>query len=338
MKHKPEDSIRIYAAGLLLQQLDALSAEIEGVKAARDIEYVHRMRVASRRMRAIMEVFPDCLPSKRGNIWLQGVKTVTGALGNARDTDVQIDSLNSILAELPDQAMRPGIRRLMLRMKQRRSKLQVKVLKKIEEFEVSGIHEEMRAAFTPLTAKTSEVYIYTPALYGRSFDKIQSSFQNFASFEKLIQDPQNVSELHAMRIAGKKFRYILECFSSLYSSALKTPISTMKTAQDLLGNIHDCDMWSIELPKFLEEEHKRTVAYFGKDRYGESFNIGIQFLIDLKKKIRDNEYTVFIQQWGQWKSDGIWENLIQTIQIPFLQEKELTPLPVIQKSQPGGAE
>ena len=66
MKRKPEESIRIYAAGLILQQLESLAAEINGVKKARDIEYVHRMRVSTRRLRAILEVFEDCLPAKRG--------------------------------------------------------------------------------------------------------------------------------------------------------------------------------------------------------------------------------------------------------------------------------
>ncbi len=66
MKQKPEESIRIYAAGLILKQLDALSAELIQVKKPRDIEAVHRMRVASRRMRAMLDVFQDCLPTKRG--------------------------------------------------------------------------------------------------------------------------------------------------------------------------------------------------------------------------------------------------------------------------------
>ena len=116
------------------------------------------------------------------------------------------------------------------------------------------------------SARNSEVYLYTPELYKRSFEKINGARQVFSSFENAIQDPLNIKELHAMRIAGKNFRYILECFAPIYSNTLKEPISTMKNAQDLLGNIHDCDIWTIELPKFLEKEHKRTVDYFGRDR------------------------------------------------------------------------
>jgi CHAD domain-containing protein len=336
VKRKPEESIRIYAAVLVLQQLESLAAEINGVKKARDIEYVHRMRVSTRRLRAILEVFDDCLPSKRGADWQQKVKGITKALGAARDTDVQIDSIVEIYKNLPDPVLRPGIRRLILRLKQRRTRLQVELLASISELESSGLLEEMQAAFMSYSARNSEVYLYTPELYKRSFEKIIGARQEFSSYESAIQDPLNIKELHAMRIAGKNFRYILECFAPIYSNSLKEPISTMKNAQDLLGNIHDCDIWSIELPKFLEKEHKRTVDYFGRDRNEERFKIGIQYLLDLKKQSRDLNYQNFLQKWEKWKADNIWEELVRTLQVPFFQDKDITPLSLITKMRNGG--
>jgi CHAD domain-containing protein len=338
VKHKPEESIRIYAAGLELQQLDSLIAEIDGVKKARDIEYVHRMRVSTRRLRAILEVFEDCLPSKRGADWQQKVKGITQALGASRDTDVQINSIVEIYKNLPDPAFRLGVRRLILRLKQRRTRLQVQLLESINNLESSGLFEEMQAAFMSFSAKNLEVYLYTPELYKRSFEKINEARQIFSSYENAIQDPLNIKELHAMRIAGKNFRYILECFAPIYSNSLKDPISTIKNAQDLLGNIHDCDIWSIELPKFLEKEHEKTVAYFGKDRNAERFKIGIQYLMDMKKQSRDRDYQTFLQKWEQWKAENIWGDLMQTLQVPFFQEKDITPLSLIQKIRSGGSQ
>ena len=54
-----------------------------------DIEGVHAMRVASRRLRAALEVFGPCLPRKRGARALADVKALAGALGERRDRDVQ---------------------------------------------------------------------------------------------------------------------------------------------------------------------------------------------------------------------------------------------------------
>jgi CHAD domain-containing protein len=336
VKQKPEESIRIYAAGLLLKQLDILSSEISGVRKPRDIEAIHRMRVSSRRMRAVLDVFQDCLPTRRGIIWQQTIRRLTGALGEARDTDVQIDSINEIFKSLSDPVLRPGIRRLLLRLRQKRAKLQMRLLKRLDEYETSGVPEEMKAAFSHSAARSSEVYLYTPELYKRSFEKIHTSYIAFSSYEEKIQDPANITELHAMRIAGKNLRYIMECFSSLYSNELKNPLNVMRTAQETLGNIHDCDVWISTLPGFLDEERKKTTAYFGCDRYSGRFEPGIQYLHSLKQQNRNQFYGSYLEKWDEWKSEKIWDNLFQVLQVPFFNEKEIMPLSLIEQVKNGG--
>jgi CHAD domain-containing protein len=64
-----------------------------------DIEGVHEMRVATRRLRAALEVFGPCLHRKRGARALREVKEVAAALGERRDRDVQLD----LLGQLHDQ-------------------------------------------------------------------------------------------------------------------------------------------------------------------------------------------------------------------------------------------
>jgi CHAD domain-containing protein len=336
VKQKPEESIRIYAASLLLKQLALLTSEMAGVRKSRDIEAVHRMRVSSRRMRAILEVFQDCLPAKRRAIWRQKIRELTGALGAARDADVQIASINEINTNLSDPTLRPGIRRLLLRLKQRRAKLQVRLDTRLDEYETSGVAEEMKAAFDGTAAKSNQVYLFTPELYKRSFDKIHAAYEVFISYEAAIQNPENITDLHAMRIAGKNLRYIMECFSSIYSNELKNPLTVMRTAQELLGNIHDSDMWITELPDFLEKERKMTVSYFGRDRYAGRFEPGIQYLQTIKKQNRDHDYREFLDMWDQWKLEKVWDSLFQLLQVPFFNEKEIMPLTLIEQVRNGG--
>jgi inorganic triphosphatase YgiF len=70
--------------------LDAFAQEIEGVRLAEDIEYIHRMRVASRRLRAAFPLFASCFPQKQYGRWMAEIAGITRALGEARDADVQI--------------------------------------------------------------------------------------------------------------------------------------------------------------------------------------------------------------------------------------------------------
>jgi len=79
-----------------------------GVLDTRDIERVHAMRVSTRRLRAAMEVFAICFEPKEHKRLLKEVKRLADALGERRDRDVAIESLEQIAAELAP-ADRPGL-------------------------------------------------------------------------------------------------------------------------------------------------------------------------------------------------------------------------------------
>jgi CHAD domain-containing protein len=79
-----------------------------GVLDTEEIERVHDMRVATRRLRAVLEVFADAFePDEHGAI-LREVKDLADALGARRDPDVQLAALEAFSAKMPapDQ---PGI-------------------------------------------------------------------------------------------------------------------------------------------------------------------------------------------------------------------------------------
>ncbi len=66
-------------------------AHAGGVLDTGDVERVHDMRVATRRLRAAMEVFEPCFPRKPCRKALKQVKALADALGARRDSDVQIE-------------------------------------------------------------------------------------------------------------------------------------------------------------------------------------------------------------------------------------------------------
>jgi CHAD domain-containing protein len=82
---------------------------------------------------------------------------------------------------------------------------------------------------------------------------IRVRLDELTSFMPKAADPQEVVALHDMRIAAKRLRYILEvtgdCFGPYASSAVKM----VKDLQDMLGEIHDCDVQLPEVAAFLEE-------------------------------------------------------------------------------------
>lgn len=94
----------------------------DGVLDMAEVERVHDMRVATRRLRAALEVFEPCFPAKRHRKALKRVKALADALGERRDRDVAIESLERFDGEAPE-ADRAALARLIecLRREQRQA-------------------------------------------------------------------------------------------------------------------------------------------------------------------------------------------------------------------------
>ena len=89
------------AARVLEVRCRELLDHSENVLDIADIDRVHDMRVASRRLRAALEVFWPCFPKKRAKAVLSEVKDLADALGERRDRDVAIDMLGSFATAMP---------------------------------------------------------------------------------------------------------------------------------------------------------------------------------------------------------------------------------------------
>jgi len=98
----------------------------EGVLDTADIEPLHDMRVATRRLRAVLEVFAPCFPAKRHRKALKRVKALADALGERRDRDVAIEFLAGFTGEAPE-ADRAALATLIERLRQEQREANVEL-------------------------------------------------------------------------------------------------------------------------------------------------------------------------------------------------------------------
>src|SRR3954453_6401840 len=96
------------AAATVAVRAEELFEQSEHVLDTTDIERVHDMRVASRRLRAVLEIYAPCFPGDQFKPLLREVKDLADALGERRDPDVLLDRLATLEAVLP-KANTPGI-------------------------------------------------------------------------------------------------------------------------------------------------------------------------------------------------------------------------------------
>jgi CHAD domain-containing protein len=151
----PSEPYRVAAARVVRVRAAELFDAAEGVLDTRDIERVHDMRVASRRLRAVLEIFAPCFPRSEFASVLRDVKQLADALGARRDPDVHIEALESFSkALLP--ANRPGVARLVEDLRAQQSRGNDVLAAELERAAERGLHERLHALADAADAADAE--------------------------------------------------------------------------------------------------------------------------------------------------------------------------------------
>jgi len=313
-----DESYKMLGAKMLLQRLQNLTEEIDGVYKAEDIESIHRMRVASRRIRSALRLFGKCF-SKDAKDWEKQIRNITKALGAVRDLDVQMVFLKDFLDNLTETNYRPGIQRLLLRLRQRRESLQKNVIKTMERLKSSGLIDNMSDTMRQVlvSARLHHIDEYSPYVYQESYMAISLRLEEMLSYEIYLDYPERQEELHAMRIAAKRLRYTIEIFKPLYGNDLDDALKTVRDIQAKLGDIHDYDVWINYLPLFLKEEYVRTLEYFGHTKSFSRIKTGILYLHRECYRQREKLYKEFLEFWQNIQEQNLWNNFLERIDRSF---------------------
>lgn len=135
-------------ADAAVRVLDVRAAELfahaEHVLDVSDIERVHAMRVATRRLRAVLEVFASCFPKARHRRVLAEVKALADALGARRDPDVQISALQDVIAHAaPTDA--EAVAGLVAGLRAEQDAGNVRLSRALERMREQGLREQLTA-------------------------------------------------------------------------------------------------------------------------------------------------------------------------------------------------
>jgi CHAD domain-containing protein len=317
-----------YAMQKLPGLLDAFTGEIAGVKEGQDIEYIHRMRVASRRLRAALPLFRICFPDNQYKKWLQEITRITRALGDARDADVQIAFLQKTLKKIQKESglqeksiaanqpsREPAIRFLLLALQKKRVILQKHVVLAIAGLEKSRVTDEMHLVFTTMhadirTTRKRPGMLGIPPLAALRIGKRLSTL---LSYETWVLHPDAVAEHHATRIAAKKLRYTMEIYGSVYRNNLAKPLVRVKKIQEILGDIHDCDVWIDQITVLLLRERALLRSGKGTKRPDTTTLASLRHLLRDRETERRRRYQQFVRYWQALARVRLWDELRLTL-------------------------
>ena len=303
-----------FGADYLLKLITTFEEQIAGVIKSEDTEYVHRMRVTSRRIRATLPIFRNCFPKKKYKKWLKAIKQVTRLLGEARDLDVQIALIDGFQSEYtppPDSA----VTRFIENHKSRRTEIQPNVSISLESLRDSGILEEMREFFFNTSIELKDVIIDPNCVLERAYWNIAYRLDDFLEMERYVHKENKIAKHHEMRIRAKWLRYTMETFSLLYDNKLAQEIDTMKRFQDLLGEMHDCDVLKAQIQTLIRKRRKEVVETTN-DRSLEGF-------WEYLNRRKSDHYVTFVDLFDSCKKSGFFGKLHETTGIGILETEDI---------------
>jgi CHAD domain-containing protein len=102
------------------------------------------MRVATRRLRAVLEIFAPCFPTKEHADVLNDVKALADALGERRDPDVHIAALDTF-HEGVKPSSRAGVRLLAGRFRDEQAQANAGLAQALQRAEESDLQGRLRA-------------------------------------------------------------------------------------------------------------------------------------------------------------------------------------------------
>ena len=140
----PFEPYALAAARIVRQRTDELFEHADTVLDTSDIELVHDMRVASRRLRAVLEIFEPCFPQGDFKTVLREVKALADALGERRDPDVHIDAMEE-LEKAFQVAHRPGLEALVERLRALQARGNEVLAAALDHVEECRLHDRLHS-------------------------------------------------------------------------------------------------------------------------------------------------------------------------------------------------
>jgi triphosphatase len=215
----------------LRRYMDAWLLHEPGARLGDDPEELHDLRVAGRRLDAILRQFQSFLPPEFLKVRMT-LKSVLSALGHARDLDVALGELQEFSRKL-SKADRLGAEPLKEHLMSERGRARAQMLSVLDSIWVQKSLQDFKlllaSPVVALEASAADLGLHaSPILLRQRFRKLRKRA------DLLGADSSN-AEYHRVRGQVKKLRYALEAVAALYGKPANDTIRALRRWQENLG-------------------------------------------------------------------------------------------------------
>lgn len=251
---EPQDTMAEAGRKVLLTNFIAMLKQEAGSRTGENIEDVHDMRVAIRRMRSIMRLLEPYFKGKALRPFQTFLRKVARELGAVRDLDVMIQDLTTFEATLDDAGkatLQEVIDSLNAEREVARSDLNRFLDKKayrrfVDEFAIFLTNPGWGVkSLDGNEAAPHQVRHVLPVLINERLAVVRA-------YDTVIENADRET-MHALRVEFKRLRYTVALFEDILGSGVNDFIGDLKAIQDHLGRMNDIVVGSERLETLMDD-------------------------------------------------------------------------------------
>ena len=287
-----------WAAEVLRLRFDEVVSYGNAVLVPWNVNAVHDMRVAIRRLRSALLDFVQVInetPLKRVK---DDLKKIADSLGTVRDHDVAIIALEEFAKDTANASILTGIEDMIGELRKKREQAHSRLQKTLDSIALDKLRERFSKR---IEDSLRQQELFGPASLqdvGRAV--IEARLQEFCDIGTSIYEPFADRKLHDLRIAAKRLRYSIELFTVCWGDEIAGFATELAKLQSNLGDVHDCDVWTTTLTKRLKGKDKAKT---------QDQTTAAAWLLSKYVGKRSKAYRSALELWREWTANQFTERL-----------------------------
>jgi CHAD domain-containing protein len=292
------------AAIILRARFEEMQNLLEKAMNFSDIDGVHDMRVAMRRLRNAVRDLRSVLKKKHYKRFNQKLKFLYDIVGAVRDEDVAIEALEKMRAKAAiagDENVLQGIDHVLADHRENRIVGQAKMTDAFS----GKLFAEMKEEFFGLLAAAEN----EPEAPEKTFAEIGSkvisqTLKRFCKLSDNLYTAYDFEALHRFRIASKRLRTALQLFGECWGEELDPFIEQVAKMQLLLGKVHDRDGWLTDLTHRVDATNEKILITDG---------LAVKWISAEMVAKRNEKYRLALALWKEWEANDLIGRLRQIV-------------------------
>jgi len=236
----PEDTMPEAGRKVLLSQFHDMLEHEAGSRAGADIEDVHDMRVATRRMRSTLQMLEPYFKPKVIKSYRDYLRRLARALGAVRDLDVLIADIERY-AETLDETTRAHLKATLDLLNADREDARAYLNRTLDKGDYQRFVDDFaHFLLTPgAGVRPADAHDVQPVQVRHALPPlIYARLGQVRAYDAVLSDADETT-LHSLRIEFKRLRYAATLFAEVLGESIKPFIDELKAAQDHLGRLQD---------------------------------------------------------------------------------------------------